>query len=119
MQQKNREQLEQLLSYFDQSLRAYRSYLEGGKIFSGACALRKWNEKALQVLQLAEKEWPENFHPDILSLKEHYTVWMAKWDELAAAQQPGPDDLFVFPNTVTFPRDAAGRLETWYRESAN
>ena len=41
-------------------------------------------------------------------------VWTEKWEALANELKPVPGDLFVFANTITFPRQAAHNLETTY-----
>ncbi|HEY6504496.1 MAG TPA: hypothetical protein VIZ28_11025 [Chitinophagaceae bacterium] len=90
---------------------AYREYLQGGKTFMFAKILRQYNEKIRELI--IEKGWllPESLQKDALALVLHYDAWMQKWDELKAKLDPSPDDEFVFPNSVTFPKEAARNIE--------
>lgn len=103
-----------LLPTLEQSILDYKAYLAAGKTFRFACVLKENNRKALQLLQEHKHQLPGTLQADAAALIEHYIVWTDKWEELADELNPGPDDEFVFPNTVTFPRDAARRLEDFY-----
>jgi hypothetical protein len=106
--------LHSLLQTLDQSVMDYKAYLSGGKTFHYARILKLNNGKALELLTSQKQLLPEVLLADAEALIEHYQVWTRKWEELATSLQPGPDDLFVFPNTVTFPRESASRLEKYY-----
>ena len=109
-----KEFLKTLLATFDQSVIDYKAYLAAEKTFRYAQVLKANNEKALQLLNEHKANLPGFLLQDAEALIEHYVVWTQKWEELAARLQPGPDDEFVFPNTVTFPRASAARLQTFY-----
>lgn len=114
-----REFLETLLFTFEQSIIDYKAYLAAGKTFRYARVLKVNNGKALQLLNENKQQLPDFLQDDAAALIEHYTVWTGKWEELAAALQPGPEDVFVFPNTVTFPRESANRLKSYYESLAD
>jgi hypothetical protein len=108
--------LAELMKTLEQSVTDYRNYIVAGKTFRHAQLLKLNNGKSLLLLFDLKKKFPAVLQSDVNALIHHYTVWTHKWEELAAALNPGPDDEFVFPNTVTFPREAAQRLENCYRE---
>jgi len=106
--------LKDLLQCFDESLTAYQTYISEGKTFRNACLLKINNERALSLLNNYSTTLPAVYHADARALANHYSTWKSKWEDLAAKLKPGPDDEFVFPNTVTFPRESARRLEDYF-----
>lgn len=111
--------LETLLLRLDQSVIDYKAYLSAGKTFRYAQVLKKNNDKALQLLIKNKEQLPETLQKDVAALIEHYSIWTRKWEQLAATIEPGPDDVFVFQNTVTFPRESANRLKVYYESLAD
>lgn len=109
-----KEFLETLLFTLDQSAIDYNAYLSAGKTFRYAQVLKKNNGKALQLLVENKDQLPVCLQNDAGALIEHYSVWTRKWEELAATLEPGPEDIFVFQNTVTFPRESANQLKLFY-----
>ena len=114
--EENKAFLRDLLQCFDASLNAYRTYISEGRTFRNACLLKINNEQALTLLSNHSATLPAVYHADARALAAHYSTWKSKWEELAAQTNPGPDDVFVFPNNITFPRDSAQRLEELYKE---
>jgi hypothetical protein len=110
--------LRDLLLCFDASLAAYRTYISDGKTFRNACLLKTNNERALALLSNHSAILPDVYQSDAIALANHYSTWKSKWEKLAAQTNPGPDDVFVFPNDITFPRDSAQRLKDLYIEIA-
>jgi hypothetical protein len=110
--------LRELLQCFDASLAAYRTYISEGKTFRNACLLKINNERALSLLCRHSAILPDVYHTDAIALRDHYSTWKSKWENLAAQLNPGPDDVFVFPNDITFPRESAQRLKELYIEIA-
>lgn len=108
--------LQSLLLTLDQSVIDYKAYLAAGKTYRFAKILKENNGKGLYLLTTNKHLLPDHLQQDAAALIHHFQVWTAKWEELEAALQPEPDDEFIFPNTVTFPRNAAQRLENWYKE---
>jgi hypothetical protein len=106
--------LRELMQCFDASLAAYRTYISEGKTFRNACLLKINNEQAFTLLSNHNVTLPAAYQADASALANHYSTWKSKWEELAAQTNPGPDDIFVFPNDITFPRDSARRLEEYY-----
>lgn len=111
-----KEFLKTLLATFDQSVIDYKAYLAAGKTYRYAQVLKANNGKALQLLIDHKDNLPGFLLQDADALIEHYVVWTRKWEDLAARLRPGPDETFVFPNTVTFPRESASRLQAFYEE---
>ncbi|MEI9810787.1 MAG: hypothetical protein WDO16_24565 [Bacteroidota bacterium] len=105
----------QLYMNLKRSATAYKEYLEGGKTFMFASILRLYNEKIRELLLEKGYLLPDSLQHDALALVSHYDIWMQKWDELKTTLNPSPDDEFVFPNTFTFPKEAARNLEQEYK----
>ncbi len=106
--------LKELLGQLESSKLAYQQYLAGGKTFRFAQELKKYNSAIMLLLHKKGPLLAEALQPDAAALLFHYHAWTTKWEELAAATNPQPDDVFVFENEVTFPRQAAGNLEAAY-----
>ena len=106
--------LKKLLETLNDSTIAYRQYIEAGKTFQLAQQLKLYNGKAFDLLTSNKHLLPENLQQDADALIHHYGVWTEKWEALAKELKPVPGDLFVFANTITFPRQAAHNLETTY-----
>lgn len=105
----------QLYMQLERSKNAYKEYLQGGKTFMFAKILRLYNGKIRDLVLEKGYLLPGNLQKDALELVSHYDIWMQKWDELKATLDPSPDDEFVFPNSFTFPKEAAGNLEMEYK----
>lgn len=103
--------LKEIVNNFTYSKEAYRTYLDSGKQFRFACELKKYNTRIMELLGSVYTGLPKDLQPDADALQHHYQVWTAKWEALASAADPAPDDIFVFENKVTFPRPSAQRLE--------
>jgi hypothetical protein len=110
------EPLKSFITILNQSTLTYRQYLDAGKTFQFAKQLKLHNSNALQLLTDNKHLMPENLQEDIQSLITHYTEWSQKWEKLAAEKEHQPDDVFVFANEVTFPKQAAKNLEEAYRK---
>ncbi|MBL7746176.1 MAG: hypothetical protein JNM19_02005 [Chitinophagaceae bacterium] len=106
--------LKELLDQLESSKLAYQQYLAGGKTFRFAQELKKYNSAIMLLLQTKGHLLSDALQQDAAALLFHYHAWTTKWEQLAAAIHPQPDDLFVFENDVTFPRQAAGNLEAVY-----
>ena len=108
--------VETLIKILDQSSIAYQQYLNGGRTFRFAQELKLYNGKALQLLEENRSSLPADMQEDIQSLITHYTEWSQKWEKLDSEKKHGPDDVFVFANDVTFPKQAAHNLASAYRK---
>ena len=108
--------LKELTVLFDQSTLAYRQYLDAGKTFHHAQQLKLHNSNALKLLIENQQLLSEELQKDAQSLITHYTEWSQKWEHLAAEKEHQPEDVFVFANDVTFPKQAAQNLETAYQK---
>jgi uncharacterized protein (DUF2461 family) len=107
--------LKELITILNQSTLAYRNYLAGGKTFQFAQQLKLHNSKALKLLTENKQLMSEDLQEDIQSLITHYTEWSQKWEKLATEKVHQPDDVFVFANDVTFPKQASQNIEAAYK----
>ncbi|MBI5371796.1 MAG: hypothetical protein HZA79_07200 [Sphingobacteriales bacterium] len=107
--------LRELFLTLDQSIDDYKAYLQAGKTFRYARKLKKNNAKALRLLLDHKDKLPASLKHDADAMIGHYSVWTQKWEALAEELKPGPEDEFVFPNTVTFPKQAAASLEAYFK----
>jgi hypothetical protein len=78
--------------------------------------LKRYNGKALQLLEKNILSLPGDIQEDLQSLMIHYTEWSRKWEQLAEEKQPQPNDVFVFANDITFPKQAAQNIEAFYKD---
>ena len=112
-----REVLEKIHQLMEDSLTAYRNYIQNGKKFREAVELRKCNSEMILLLESDHIINDTSLKDAGLALLEHYTIWRNIWDECAAKWNPQPDDLFVFPNEHRFPKWAAEKFESaWQNE---
>jgi hypothetical protein len=111
--------LQELCTNLDASALAYRQYLAGGKTFRYAQELKKYNGKITAILVQSITILDIPLQQDAEALLHHYRVWNAKWEQLAAEMNPAPDDVFVFANKVTFPRQSAVNFEEALRVMVN
>lgn len=95
---------------------AYRNYISGGKTFRFAEELKRYNDKITLLIKENSQLLSPPLQEDAAVLLHHYNVWTEKWIQLAEAINPGPDDIFVFANEVTFPKQAAIHIEEEYRK---
>lgn len=107
--------LEALITILNESTIAYRNYLSGGKTFQFAQQLKLHNSNALKLLRDKKHLLPADLQEDIHSLITHYTEWSQKWEKLAAEKEHQPNDVFVFANDITFPKQAAKNLEAVFK----
>ena len=107
--------LEAFLKVLTQTLHhsshAYLEYMNAGKTFQFARQLKHHNSKALELLTENKSLLTDDLKKDAEALIIHYTQWSQKWEKLAAEKDHQPDDVFVFANEVTFPRQAAKNIE--------
>jgi hypothetical protein len=107
--------LKTLCELLEASHQAYKDYLAGGKTFRYALDIKKHNSSITSLLNSQKQLLSDSLQPDAEALLFHYTAWTHKWDKLATTLQPASDDVFVFENDITFPRQSARRLEEEYR----
>jgi hypothetical protein len=108
--------LREIVDNLNLSSVAYREYLQQGRTFEKACLLRKYNDRMHELLSENASLLGEDHLNDAQALLAHYESWREKWDALKEKIHPGPSDEFVFPNSDTFPRQAANNLEKEYLE---
>jgi predicted nuclease with TOPRIM domain len=98
----------------DESLAAYKNYLQQGKTYQYAKELRRVNTRMAALLEQNKKLLTGEMEEASTALIEHYKIWTAKWDELEKKLSPLAADEFVFQNSHTFPRAAAQLFEEKY-----
>lgn len=104
-------QLPQIIDLLKASRSAYEIYLADGKTFRYAMELKKHNSRIMELLAACLPSLSSELKEDANALLTHYHAWTSKWEALAAAIRPQANDVFVFENEVTFPREAARRLQ--------
>lgn len=122
MPQKNKKYKELLTAIYEilqKSEQAYRNYLEEIKTFRYAKKLKKYNCQIINLLTENKYLLSPTLQKDADDLLFHYNTWLVKWNELAAETNPADEDIFVFSNEVTFPREAAQNLEAAYKKLKN
>ncbi len=108
--------LKELILIMNKSVIAYQKYIHAGKTFYFAQQLKLHNSNALKLLIENKHLISADLQENIQSLITHYTEWSQKWEKLAAEKEHQPNDVFVFANDVTFPKQAAQNLEAAYRK---
>ncbi len=108
--------LEELIHLFNESATAYREYLEGGKTFKYAKELKRINGNALQLIRNHRSGVNEELRNDLDQLITHYAEWSSKWEKLASEKEFNSEDVFVFANEITFPKQGAIRIQDYYNE---
>jgi hypothetical protein len=108
--------LNAIVDIFGQSSFAYRNYLAGGKKFRFAQELKLFNGTALRLLSDYRTLLPIQLHKDADDLVDHYSEWTRKWENLAAEREYQADDIFVFENDATFPKQACQNIEEAQRK---
>lgn len=109
--------LAQVHYLMEESVLAYRYYLEHGKTFRYACRLRELNSSMICLLEENRAGLNSELAAAAGELLEHYTIWRNKWDAYKEALQPGPDTEFAFANEHRFPKQAAALFEAAYLKS--
>ena len=92
----------------------YRAYLDGGRTFRLARALKQINLGARDLLLGARSLLPQDLRQDVDSLVAHYDTWLFLWDDLHRSCRPEPDDRFVFENASRYPGEAEARLKAFH-----
>jgi len=108
--------LQSVVLHWNQSAKAYATYMEQGKKFRYAEMLKIHNTSVRNLLIDNIAVIPGDLKKDVEAIIEHYTIWSAKWDDLKSKLNPAPDDVFVFENAHRFPKAAAQKLEAAFRE---
>lgn len=109
-----KEMLRQVTASLAGSLTAYQTYLSKGKTYEYARLIKQYNLEVYQLLQNHSLLLPARLRPDALALIRHYEAWLERWNDLDKKLSPELNDLFVFENPHTFPKEAAQRLEAEY-----
>jgi len=116
-------QLQQLLANVCENLKesekAYKKYLADGMTFRYAKELKKYNTRIIDLLTENKLLLPFLLQQDADKLLYHYNTWLKKWNDLAEEIKPKDDEMFAYPNEVTFPRDAAKNFESAFHKSDN
>jgi hypothetical protein len=86
--------------------------LQDEKKFIHAKILKRCNEELRSLLIENSFLLSDTLQHDALTLITHYDIWIEKWNELEQNQKFSLDEIFVFENKHTFPKDAARRIES-------
>ena len=110
--------LDQLHAELDVSLVAYKRYFTEGKLFLEAQSLKKSNDSIRNLLLKHRYLLPSDQIQNADTLVYHLDIWATLWEKREIQLKPNPDDLFVFENQDTFPKNAVDSLQRYY-ESLN
>ena len=110
--------LDQLHAELGVSLVAYKRYLTEGKLFLEAQALKKSNDSIRNLLLKRRFLLPSDQIQNADALLYHLDIWATLWKKREIQLKPKPEDLFVFENQDTFPKNAVDSLQRYY-ESLN
>lgn len=91
---------------------AYKNYLQDDKKFIHTKILKTCNEQLRSLLIENSFLLSDTLQQDALALVTHYDIWIEKWNELEQTQKFSLDEIFVFENKHTFPKDATIRIES-------
>jgi hypothetical protein len=108
--------LAEVVKNLKESEKTYKEYISNGKTFRYAKELKKYNNLIIELLSEDKNLLPLVLQQDAEKLLHHYNTWMKKWIELEELMNPDNEDLFAFPNEVTFPREAAKNIESAYQK---
>jgi hypothetical protein len=96
---------------------AYKAYKDSGRTFLYARILKDVND-SLKCLLLSKTHLlpPEHINNSLI-LIHHIDVWSAVWEDAYASQKPSLTSVFVFENTVNFPRKEVSSLLNYYEKN--
>lgn len=94
---------------------AYKNYLQDEKTFIHAKILKTCNEQLRSLLIENSFLLSDTMQHDALTLITHYDIWIEKWNALEQTHKFSLDEIFVFENKHTFPKDAAIRIESEFQ----
>lgn len=109
--------LQTIVNNLHASAQAYRQYMAAGKTFRYAQELKKYNSTVIELLTMYQHQFSPALQQDAAALLHHYQAWTSKWEALAAERNFQPDEVFVFENEVSFPKQAQTNLEAALAES--
>ncbi len=96
--------MQRLASLMHASKEAYQLYLSNGRTFRHAKALRKHNQKILDLIEGADFDAGPDLTSALLELADHLQDWAGCWDRESNARSPDDGDEFVFTGYKTYPK---------------
>ncbi|MCP4922570.1 MAG: hypothetical protein GY915_00865 [bacterium] len=94
------EELDVLLSYAE---KVYRAYLDNEKTFIFAKVLYDVNSEVRKLVRSKLRILTRKSQEDAMELLFHLDVWSGIWIDEVNRQTPRWNELFTFPNKITFP----------------
>lgn len=101
---------QRIRSLFRLAAAAYGAYLEEGRTFLLASIIRDYNTVLRDLLFEALGWLPADHAGHAVRVIFHLDVWQRQWEHHRAQTRPTPQDSFVFPTAVPFPKDSADHL---------
>jgi len=99
-----------LIFHFERGKLSYESYLKSGNNFLYARILKD-NNSAIKKLLLSNGHiLPTDLKQDALQILAHLDVWHELWDDLKHQLEPSLNDVFIFQNDHSFPKDSEKAL---------
>lgn len=102
--------LKVLQFHFDRGKRAYANYFEAGKLFGNACVIKRNNLLIHKLIMAEGYLLPREMSEHLINIVDHIDAWLVCWNNLKERAQPGLDDVFVFENSVRFPKESEKAL---------
>lgn len=86
--------------------RTYKEYQKNNAIFLYAKILKVQNEKIKNLIEDKGYFLLRSHIAELSDLLNHLNVWSALWELEYEIQKPSGQDVFVFQNTVIFPKES-------------
>jgi len=114
MKQKNF--FKRLEFYLGRSETAYKSYLAGGKLFIYSKALKESNNILKEFLENYAHFAPGDCLGALAAIMHHLDIWTLLWEDAFEKRAPLLGHVFVFQNSVIFPREQMVVLEKYFQK---
>ena len=99
-----------LVMSFRRSSSAYRNYLNHGKTFRWSLVIWRANNDLVSLLIQTGWMLPDTHKDEAIRIVTHLDLWASLWERHKCDMQPTLDDIFVFENSHSFPRDAEEKI---------
>lgn len=97
--------------HLNDSTVAYHNYMDAGMDFAHACELKANNIATRKLIVEHLDILPADLRGNAMEIVSHIDTWMELWDAHKQKLNPAPTDRFAFPNTASFPKEAANKLD--------
>jgi len=109
--------LDELSIEFQRSKITYKEYINNGNKFVHARILKESNTNIRNKLLKNNFLLSDELQEDALALINHYDIWIKKWSDLYIKNTNLKlDDIFIFQNQHTFPKQSELKLLNEFRK---